>query len=124
MSTEEKLNDLGTWYAQRDAIALDEQNAINTLYKLAGIKDALAEMEAEFAPKAEAISAKIAALEAEVKAEVLTAGATVKADSLQAVWSKGRVTYDSKLLDGYAAAHPEIAPFRKEGEPSVSIRKV
>jgi hypothetical protein len=37
---------------------------------------------------------------------------------------KGRVSWDGKSLDGYMAAHPEISAFRKEGEPSVSLRNV
>ncbi len=41
-----------------------------------------------------------------------------------AVWSKGRETWDTKSLDGYALAHPEIASLRKVGDPSVSIRKI
>ena len=57
-------------------------------------------------------------------AGVFTIGATVKANGLMAVYNKGRVSWDSKLLDGYAVAHPEILAARKEGDPSVTIRTV
>ena len=59
---------------------------------------------------------------AEVKADVLAHGETVKGAHLMAVWVKGRTSWDSKRLDGYAAAHPEIETFRSVGEPSVTIR--
>ena len=49
-------------------------------------------------------------------------GETVKGDHLQAVWSKGRASWDDKALMGYTKAHPELLEFRKQGEPSVSIR--
>ena len=64
------------------------------------------------------------ALEAEVKQEVIEAGQTIKGSCLQACYAKGRVSWDTKMLDGYVVAHPEVEQFRKVGEPSVSIRKV
>lgn len=63
-------------------------------------------------------------LEAEIKEQVKHHGATVKGAHIMAVWSKGRVSWDTKGLDGYAAAHPEIDRFRHVGEPSVSFRAV
>lgn len=45
------------------------------------------------------------------------------ANNMMAVWSKGRVTWDGKGLGGYMVAHPEIEAFRREGKPSVSIRR-
>jgi len=48
----------------------------------------------------------------------------VKGRELEAVYVKGRISWDNKALDGYAAAHPEIGAFRKQGDPSVSIRGV
>lgn len=66
----------------------------------------------------------MSAIEARVKDLVLELGETVKGDQLMAVWTKPRVSWDVKSLDGYAAAHPEILPFRHTGQPSVSIRPV
>jgi hypothetical protein len=37
---------------------------------------------------------------------------------------KGRVSWDTKALDGYAVAHPEIEKLRIEGAPTVRIAKV
>lgn len=63
-------------------------------------------------------------LEAEIKKDVLTAGETIKSDHLMAVWNKGRVTWDGKLLDGMAKLIPQLETARKVGEPTVSIREV
>ena len=41
---------------------------------------------------------------------------------IRAVYVTGRVTYDSKRMEEYAQAHPEIREFRKVSSPSVSLR--
>ncbi len=112
----EKLTEL---YAKRDILSLDKKAAIPT-----EIQAVLDEIEAEFSPKQELINEEISKLEAAVKSAVLETGETAKGGSLQAVFAKGRVSWDTKALDGYAKANPAIAEYRKQGEPSVSIRKV
>ena len=91
------------------------------------------EINAEFQPKFDALEsdekynakkADAEALTAEIKAEVIAAGKTVKGSCLQAVFTKGRVSWDDKGLSGFMLAHPEIEVYRKVGDPSVSIRKV
>lgn len=119
---ESKLDQLSELYAQRDLSTLEKQRLIDAILT-DEIKAKIAEIEAEFNGKGEAVSEKIAALESEIKEAVKLNGATVKGQFLQAVFTKGRVTWDSKSLDGYLKAHPELADFRKEGEPSVSLRK-
>ena len=57
-----------------------------------------------------------------IKVEVIAAGQTISGEHHQAVYSKPRVSWDSKGLEGYAVAHPEILVFRTEGSPSVSLR--
>ena len=86
------------------------------------IKAQLEEIDAEFDPKVEALNQRNQALIDTVKGEVLAVGQTLNGDYHQAVYTKGRVSWDTKALDGYAVAHPEVATFRKEGAPSVSIR--
>jgi hypothetical protein len=54
---------------------------------------------------------------------VLKNGATVRGSYLMAVWSKGRVSWDDKGLSNYAQAHPDLLQYRKQGDPSISIRK-
>ena len=59
-----------------------------------------------------------------ITAYVLGKQESVKGKNLQAVFSKGRTSWDPKALIGYAVAHPEINEFKKVGKPSVSIREV
>jgi hypothetical protein len=63
-----------------------------------------------------------ASLQREVEPLILERSASVKVPGIQAVYTAGRVTWDSKTLDGFAMAHPEIAKARKVGKPSVSYR--
>ena len=88
------------------------------------IKEKLAEIDAEFQPKIEQLSQEKSMLESEIKAEVIEAGRTVKGSFHSFIWSKPRVSWDTKALDVYAMSHPEIVQFRTEGSPSVSVRKV
>jgi hypothetical protein len=106
-----------------DAINQEKQALIDEVLT-PEIKEKLAEIDAEFDPKVEEILQQKSTLEAEIKQEVLQAGRTVKGTYHAFVWSKPRVSWDTKALDGYAAAHPEIQRFRAEGAPSVSVRKV
>ena len=87
------------------------------------IREQLAEVDAEFDPKVADLKRTLSILEAQIKEQVLIAGKTVKGSLHQFVFSKPRVSWDTKALDGYALAHPEIAQFRTEGSPSVSVRK-
>ena len=65
---------------------------------------------------------EIKTLQDEIKAEVLTLGETVKTDEMQVIWNKGKTTWDGKLLEGYAVAHPEILQAQKVGQPTVSFK--
>jgi len=59
-----------------------------------------------------------------VKDKALLLGESVKGEDLQAVWSKGKTSWNSQQLLGFAKAHKEILEMKKEGAPSISIRKV
>ena len=115
----EKYSDLGVGI---DLIHQEKQALIDEVLT-PEIKEKLAEIDAEFEPKIEQLLQEKSQLEAEIKDEVLNAGRTIKGTYHSFVWSKQRVSWDTKALDGYALAHPEIAQFRKEGAPSVSVRK-
>lgn len=123
MNTQDKLNRLADLQAQADVIRahFDELRASILTPE---IQAQLNEIDAEQKTALDVLQDGLNSLTAEIKADVIAAGASVKGDHLQAVWTKGRVSWDTKALDGYAAAHPEITPFRKEGEPSVTIRGV
>jgi hypothetical protein len=122
----------GTRNDTRQALEAQQQALIDSVLtpEILAQVDAI---KAEFAPKFEALNndqnyqrAKNEAdtLTEAIKQQVISAGATIKGSVLQAVFIKGRVTFDTKALEGYAAAHPEIEKFKKVGEPSVTIRKV
>lgn len=87
------------------------------------VKERIEQIEAEFADRIHVANVNIASTKAVIKDDVLVIGSTVKGTGYMAVWSKGRVTWDGKGLSGYMVAHPEIEAFRKEGKPSVSIRR-
>lgn len=118
----QKLGDLhqaATNLAQVRADYDAKRNAI-----LAALAPELAALDEEFGPQIAHCEAQAQTLDAEARALVLAHGASVKAEHVHAVYTKGRVTWDSKLLDGFAIAHPEIKAARKEGEPSVSLRVI
>ena len=121
MDAKELLNKYSDNLVGIDSLRAEKQAVIDTILT-PEIKEKLAEIEAEFAPKVEALSAENERLAAQIREQVLELGATVSGDFHQAIFTKGRVSWDTKALDGYAAAHPEVATFRKEGQPSVSIR--
>jgi len=123
MKTTEKLDQLDDYQAQKTVLELDKQALIDGVLT-PEIKKAIADIDAEFADKSAAVDENIAKLVDEIKADVLQIGSTVKGAHNMAVWNKGRVSWDTKALDAVLALHPELAPFRKEGEPSITIRKV
>jgi len=119
----EELDRLANMQAERDVLAMTKQQLVDAIIALE-IKAQIAEVEAEFAPKLETVDAKIEAQTSIVKRLVLEIGDSVKGAFLHAVFAKGRVSWDTKALDGYAVAHPEIVAMRKVGDPSVSIRNI
>lgn len=123
VSITQELNELGKLKEQREALKQEEQARIEQVLT-PEIMARVEEIEDEFATRAEAIGEEIAALEARVKARVIQYGETVRGTSWQAVWSRGQVRWDTKSIDKYAESHPEILDFRKEGPPTVSIRKI
>jgi len=85
---------------------------------------ALAEIQKREDETVAHLAIEAADLTAKIKTETVAAQQTTHGHSLMAVYAKGRVTWDGKGLDGYAVANPEVAAFRRVGEPSVSIREV
>ena len=123
MSAKELLEQLTEAYAQRDLLKIAHDQARDDAIP-EEVEAALADVDIEFMPKIDAIVEKIAVLEEQAKQAVLEAGDTVKGGALQAVYSKPRVTWDTKQLDGLMIVIPELAQARKVGQPSVSIRKI
>ncbi len=125
MSTEDKINLLDDFMAKKEVARLEYVSAMEKIIPPMPkeVVDALAELEAEYQGKVSAVDSNIEKLKKEITAEVLQVGKSVKGLHLQAVWGKGRTSWDTGALDGYGAAHPEILQFKKVGEPSVTIIK-
>jgi hypothetical protein len=87
------------------------------------VKDHIEDIKAEIQPKLDRISQEIQLYEGRLKEYVLTVQGTLKGEHHMVVWSKGRTSWDTKSLEGYAKAHPELLVFKTEGNPSVSIRR-
>lgn len=118
----QKLDRLAELHRQREALDRDQQSLIDQVLT-PEVKARLDEIEAEFGQKAKAAEASIEALEEEIKSETLEHGESVRGAAFQAVWTKGRLSWDGKGLSAYSESHPDILQFRKEGEPSVTIRR-
>jgi len=119
----ELLDRLADLRAAPDAIRLQKQALVDTILT-AEIKAKLAEIDAEFSAPLQAAEQAAAEVEAKIKDAVSAYGETVKGGALMAVYVKGRVTWDGKKLDGMMSLIPQLKDARKEGEPSVTIRKV
>lgn len=92
----------------------------------AEVKERLEAIDAELNPIIEKMGERLSLLKAEITAQVLTVGKTVRASRHMAVWAKGKEgSWDSKKLAGFAMAHPEIQQAKNpDGEPTVSFRVV
>jgi hypothetical protein len=117
-----KLDELSELYTKRDVQRANHDAEVNAVLNL--VRDQLEAIDARWADRLKETNDAIAALESDVKREVLQDCQTIKGTHLQAVYVRGRASWDGKALDGFAAAHPEILPFKKVGEPSVTIRAV
>lgn len=122
MSVSDKLEQLAEIQAQGDVLTI-QRNELRAKI-LATVQDKLDALDAEFDGPLSQVQARAVALEAEIKAEVLVGGVSVKTTRLQAVWSKPRVTWESGILDGLLTVFPQIEKARKVGQPSVAIRNV
>jgi len=115
-----KLNRLADLHAAVDLTRMDyEAKRAEVLKKVQAELDTL---EAEYQPVLDAAQENASALEAEIKNDVLLGGESVVTDVFQALYVKGRVSWDNEGISNYARSHPEVLKFRKEGQPSVSLR--
>ena len=117
------LDQLTGFRSHRDALAVDKQILVDSVMT-PEILAKLSDIDTEFADKFAAVDRNTSALESQIRAAVLVRGSTVKGTSLQAVWSKGHTTWDTKKFDDYALTHPDVLAFRDPGEPSVSIKVI
>lgn len=123
MNTIEKLDELAQAKAYRTLVEGDKAKLVDAVLT-PEIKAKLAEIDCEFEPRFETIDQNITVLTDDIKRSVIESGETVKGTHLMAVYAKGRVSWDTRKLDGLMIAIPQLAEARKEGEPSVSIRAI
>jgi DNA-directed RNA polymerase sigma subunit (sigma70/sigma32) len=89
------------------------------------LKQVQAELDAldiEYKPVLEAADENIATLENEIKTDVLLYGESISGGMYRASYMQGRVSWDSAGMAKYAASHPDVLQFRKQGQPIVSLR--
>lgn len=122
MNTEEKLDRL---YELKTAMTETEERkqAEIDMILTPGILAQVEEIRKKWADTTESMTAEIAELETDIKADVLSGGETVKGARLMAVWNKGRVSWDGKKLDGMRALIPQLDTARKVSDPTVTIRE-
>lgn len=123
MNTVEKLDKLSQYQKEVETLNYEQQVRLNSAMP-EEIKTKLANINAEYVEKLLVVNGKIASLETEVRQDVLAQKTTVHGTFLMAIWNKGKTTWNTDGLNGYAVAHPEIEVFKKPHEPTVTLRKV
>jgi uncharacterized protein YifE (UPF0438 family) len=108
--------------ARAAAVAVQEEYAARRDAIIAQVRPQLEALEAEYTDRLRATGEEATRLQDEAREEVLLFGASFKHAGVYAVYARGRVTWDTKGLTRYMEAHPEVAEFRRVGEPSVSLR--
>lgn len=88
------------------------------------IQSELDALDSEYKPVLEAAEENISALENEIKTEVLLYGESISGGMYRASYTQGRVSWDNDGMAKYAASHPDVLQFRKQGQPIVSLRVV
>jgi len=118
----EKLERLSNLRNAIEFTRLDyETKRTNILKQIQSELDAL---DTEYQPALEAAGDNIAALENEIKTEVLLYGESVSGGMYRATYTHGRVSWDNEGMAKYAASHPDVLQFRKQGQPIVSLRVI
>jgi hypothetical protein len=98
-----------------------EAKRAETLRQIQAELDAL---DSEYKPVLEAAEENIAALENEIKTDVLLYGESISGGMYRASYTQGRVSWDNDGMTKYAASHPDVLQFRKQGQPIVSLRVI
>jgi hypothetical protein len=115
-----KLNRLSDLRAAVDLTRMDYETKRKAILQKVQVElDALDE---EYDPVLEAAENNATALEAEIKNDVLLRGESVRNEQFQATYTRGRVSWDNEGIVKYAESHPDVLKFRKEGQPTVSLR--
>ena len=117
----QKLERLSQLHSAADLARMDYESRRAEVLKK--VQDELDALEVEFKPALEAAEENTAALEAEIRNDVLLRGESLRGSAYQAIYMKGRVSWDAAGMNEYARDHPDVLRYRKEGQPAVSLRK-
>jgi len=82
------------------------------------------DISAEFDDKSAGLLDNIAKLTTQIKAETVKEGKTVKGKHFMAVYNRGRITWNTDMMEAWINDHPFLNAARKEGKPSISLRKI
>lgn len=107
--------------AMLDAARMDMQACMDSVLTKEQHQE-ISDIRMEFVPRIEEMEEKIGEYEQSIRDVVLAAGESQAASGLQAVYAKGRVSWDTRALDALTDAHPWLAKYKRVGDPSVSIR--
>lgn len=105
-----------------EALAAQQEYAFRRLDAMAPVQPQLDAIDADMTPRLKQLAERLAAAELAVKQAVLAFGRSYVRGRVKVTYSRGRVTFDSKGLQEYAATHPDVEKFKKVGNPIVSIR--
>ena len=119
MNAIQKLDAIDEFESELDHLKAEKQRLMDEAMP-AEVRQRIADIEAEFSGKAEAVSSNIEKLEAEVLANC----ETIKGAHYMCTHNKGRVSWDGKKLEGMMSIIPALKDARKEGQPTVSFRSV
>jgi hypothetical protein len=108
--------------ARAERAALEEEYAAARSAVLALVKDQLAAVDEEFAPRLADAADAAATAEQAARDVVLRTRKSVHLAGVRATYSAPRVSWDTAKLEAYAQDHPEVLAFRKLGKPFVNLR--
>lgn len=123
MKIEQLIRELEDARGRLDMVVA-EYETIRDMAVPADVKQALREIDEEWGDTIAAAKESYAKAEAAAKQAVAENGKTAKGQFLQVVYTKPRVSWDAKALDGFAVNHPELFAFRKEGKAGASVRVI
>ena len=118
----EKLERLSSLRNAAEFTRLDYETKRTEVLKQ--IQSELEALDAEYKPVLERAEENIAALENEIKTDVLLHGESVSGGMYRACYTQGRISWDNEGMAKYAVLHPDVIRFRKQGQPIVSLRVV
>lgn len=122
MTIQEKLDRLYVLRADFMDLQIEKEKSQSALIP-AEIRERLNQLEEEYAFKFQQNVTAREQLEAEIRRDVALRQENAKgASGMSAVYSPGRITWDTRGLEGYAKVHKEVLEFRKQGDGFVTIK--